>query len=91
MLGHLQACTFVVTDSDGLQKEAYYFGKKCITVRDETERVELVACGANKVVGTATAAICGAYAWAIQPLPSAPPLYGQGDAGKRIVERLTQC
>ena len=52
MLGHLQACSFVVTDSGGLQKEAYYFGKKCVTVRDKTEWRELVACGANRVVGT---------------------------------------
>jgi UDP-GlcNAc3NAcA epimerase len=91
MLGHLQACSFVVTDSGGLQKEAYYFGKKCVTVRDETEWRELVACGANKVVGTEEAAICAAFAWAIEPLPWVARLYGQGDAGNRIVELLTQC
>jgi UDP-GlcNAc3NAcA epimerase len=90
MLGHLQACAFVITDSGGLQKEAYYFGKQCITVRDETEWVELVECGANRVVGTEEAAICGAFAWAMQPLSATPPLYGRGDAGKRIVELLTQ-
>ena len=82
--------TFVVTDSGGLQKEAYYFGKKCVTVRDETEWRELVACGANKVVGTEEAAICAAFAWAIEPLPCVARLYGQGDAGNRIVELLTQ-
>jgi UDP-N-acetylglucosamine 2-epimerase len=90
MLGHLQACAFVITDSGGVQKEAFYFGKKCITVRDETEWTELVVCGANRVVGTEAAAIRGAFAWAMQPLPPLPPLYGAGDAGRRIVQLLAQ-
>ena len=90
ILGHLQACTFVITDSGGLQKEAYYFGKKCITVRAETEWVELVECGANKVVGTEEAAICAAFAWAMQPLSYTPELYGKGDAGKHIVLQLAE-
>ena len=42
---------FVVTDSGGVQKEAFFLGKRCITVRDETEWTELVACDANRVVG----------------------------------------
>jgi UDP-GlcNAc3NAcA epimerase len=89
MLGHLEGCAFVITDSGGLQKEAYFFGKKCITVRDETEWTELVECGANKVVGTTAAAICNAFAWAMQPLAHTPELYGKGDAGERIVQLLT--
>jgi UDP-glucose 4-epimerase len=52
MLGHLQACSFMVTDSGGLQKTASYFGKQRIAVGDETAWVELVTCGANQVVGT---------------------------------------
>jgi UDP-GlcNAc3NAcA epimerase len=90
MLGHLAHCAFVITDSGGLQKEAFFFGKKCITVRDETEWTELVECGANRVVGTATTAICAAFDWAMQRLSSVPALYGHGDAGTRIVRLLAQ-
>jgi UDP-GlcNAc3NAcA epimerase len=90
MLGHLAGCAFVITDSGGLQKEAFFFGKKCITVRDETEWTELVDCGANRVVGTEVAAICAAFTWAMQPLWHMPELYGQGDAGQRIVQLLAQ-
>lgn len=88
MLGHLQQCQFVVTDSGGMQKEAYYFGKKCVTVRDETEWSELVEAGANRVVGTQEAAILGAFQWAVEPLPDLPALYGNGAAGEAIVEIL---
>jgi len=90
MLGYLRDCAFVITDSGGLQKEAYFFGKKCITVRDETEWTELVAGGANRVVGTDAAAICAAYGWALQPLAQLSALYGQGDAGEHIVRLLAQ-
>lgn len=88
MLGYLQACQFVITDSGGMQKEAYYFGKKCVTVRDETEWTELVEAGANRVVGTQEAAIFEAFQWAREPLPALPPLYGNGMAGQAIVAHL---
>ena len=63
MLGYLERCCFVVTDSGGVQKEAYFLGKRCITVRDETEWTELVACGANRLAGAETPAIRNAFAW----------------------------
>ncbi len=88
MLGLLKECTFVVTDSGGLQKEAYYLGKRCVTVRDETEWTELVECGANRVVGAECETIEAAFAWAARPLTCARPLYGLGDAGVRIVNEL---
>ena len=44
-------CSFVMTDSGGLQKEAYFFEKQCITLREETEWIELIECGANTLVG----------------------------------------
>lgn len=47
MIWLLNNCEFVVTDSGGLQKEAYFAKKKCITLRSETEWVELVECGWN--------------------------------------------
>jgi UDP-GlcNAc3NAcA epimerase len=89
MLGHLEHCAFVITDSGGLQKEAYFFGKKCVTVRDETEWTELVEAGANRVVGADPDALLDACRWAQDPLAETGELYGDGRAGERIVEILT--
>lgn len=52
MLWLLQRTALVLTDSGGVQKEAYFFGKPCVTMRNQTEWVELVESGANLVVGT---------------------------------------
>jgi UDP-GlcNAc3NAcA epimerase len=57
----LERCSIVMTDSGGLQKEAYFFGKPCVTLRDETEWVELVQNGCNSVAGTDTESIYGYY------------------------------
>lgn len=51
MVWLIDNCSLVMTDSGGLQKEAYFFEKQCITLRDETEWVELVECGSNTLVG----------------------------------------
>ena len=65
MLGYIEHAAFVVTDSGGVQKEAYYLGKRCITAHDETEWTELVACDANRVVGHDPAAL----EWHLTGLP----------------------
>ena len=88
MLGHLQKCSFVITDSGGLQKEAFFCGKKCITLREETEWFELVEINANLIVGSSQKEIQNAYSWALQPLTDVPELYGNGDAGEKIVSYL---
>ena len=52
MLELLKNCTMVVTDSGGLQKEAFFSNKNCIIVREETEWLELVTHNFAKIVGT---------------------------------------
>ena len=52
MLILLKNCALVMTDSGGLQKEAYFHNKYCLTLRDETEWVELSENGYNKIVST---------------------------------------
>ncbi len=61
MVWLIDNCDFVMTDSGGLQKEAYFFEKQCITLRDETEWVELVECGANTLVGADKDKIVSSY------------------------------
>ncbi|MGB5464215.1 MAG: UDP-N-acetylglucosamine 2-epimerase (non-hydrolyzing) [Aureibaculum sp.] len=62
MLELLKNCNMVITDSGGLQKEAFFNKKHCIIVRDETEWIELVTNGFAKIVGSDTAKMLDAYA-----------------------------
>jgi len=80
----------IMTDSGGLQKEAYFFEKQCITLRDETEWVELVECGANTLVGANKDKILKVHRnnskFNIQN--SKLNLYGGGMASEKIVKIL---
>lgn len=80
-------CERIVTDSGGMQKEAFFFGKPCITLRDETEWVETVEAGWNILVGASENAIAEAI-MDFAPQGSRPPLYGDGNAGAKILEVL---
>jgi UDP-N-acetylglucosamine 2-epimerase len=76
----------VLTDSGGVQKEAYLAGVPCVTLRDTTEWVETVEAGWNVLVDLdATAAYA---ALERTPPPQRPDLYGDGRAGARVVEAL---
>jgi UDP-GlcNAc3NAcA epimerase len=83
-------CDLVMTDSGGLQKEAYFFEKPCITLRDETEWVELVNIGVNTLVGAVKENILKAYRKVSnnRELNSSQKLYGNGDASQRIIKEL---
>jgi len=91
MVGYLTKCAFVVTDSGGLQKDAFFAGKKCLTVREETEWVELVECGANRLVGRDPDLLRGAFDWALEPLVEQSEPYGSGDAAEKIVALLASA
>jgi UDP-GlcNAc3NAcA epimerase len=76
----------VITDSGGVQKEAFWLGVPCVTLRDETEWVETVRCGWNTLAGANTAAIVRAVRGAQAP-EEQPPLY-PGGAAAAIVRVL---
>ena len=89
MIFLLQHCAFVLTDSGGLQKEAYFFKKYCLTLRDETEWVELIENGFNILVGADYDKIIQAFNGVESQDPNYElDLYGNGEASNRIVEGL---
>jgi UDP-GlcNAc3NAcA epimerase len=76
----------VLTDSGGLQKEAYLAGVPCVTLRPSTEWVETVDAGWNTLVDLDLDAARAALA--TQPSTARPQLYGDGHAGERVVAAL---
>lgn len=77
----------IVTDSGGLQKEAYWYGVPCVTLRPSTEWKDTVELGANVLVDDDPDAIARAAANAHMP-PNRPELYGDGQAAGRIADVL---
>ncbi|MEQ8625114.1 MAG: UDP-N-acetylglucosamine 2-epimerase (non-hydrolyzing) [Vicingaceae bacterium] len=89
MIEKLENCIGVITDSGGLQKEAFFFKKPCITMRDQTEWVELVNHGFNVLVGANKEQLVDeAKAVKHKNLNFDKSLYGEGDAGMKIAKSL---
>jgi UDP-GlcNAc3NAcA epimerase len=88
LLDHSQ---LVLTDSGGVQKEAFFFGKACVTMRDQTEWVELVDAGVNELVGADRERIVDAVARNIgREVWDTEHLFGGGEASQRIVAELVK-
>jgi UDP-GlcNAc3NAcA epimerase len=94
MVWLIDNCKLVMTDSGGLQKEAYFFEKPCIILRDETEWVELVEIGANTLVGADKEKILDTFQQITNnqstniQIHQSTTLYGDGKASEKIIKEL---
>ena len=83
-----QHARMILTDSGGIQKEAYFFGVPCVTLRPETEWVETVAAGWNVIVGAEREEIVK-QARALRPKGTPPLIFGNGRAAHQIVSHFS--
>lgn len=83
-----EAARVICTDSGGVQKEAYFFRVPCVTLRDETEWIETVQSGWNRLVGAEPERIAAAAECDVVPAAQEDSFYGDGRACNRIVEIL---
>jgi len=87
MIAYESASFAVLTDSGGVQKEAFFFRKPCVTMRDSTEWVELVDSGWNTLTGADTDKIVHTIKNIIIP-HNYPTLYGDGQCAEKIISHL---
>jgi len=89
MIMLLKNSELVITDSGGVQKEAFFFGKHCITLREQTEWVELVENGYNILVGSDSEKLKNAFETLIQKKSDfSLDLYGNGCAAEKAVAEI---
>ena len=87
-----QSARVILTDSGGVQKEAFFYKVPCVTMRDETEWKETVDLGWNRLVGANRNLIVDAVFGAARPVGNGAHPYGNGEASKAIIEELLrQC
>jgi UDP-N-acetylglucosamine 2-epimerase len=79
----------ILTDSGGIQKEAYLLGVRCITLREETEWVETVSAGWNCLTGANSGEIASRFG-DFHPKSGRPQIYGDGHAADKIIDILLQ-
>ena len=91
MLRLEQSARAILTDSGGVQKEAYFFGVPCFTLRPETEWVETVTSGWNVLTGTDSQRIASAVAEWRRPKGDPPEVFGRGHAAQRIAELIARA
>ena len=87
MIALVGSARLILTDSGGLQKEAYWLGVPCLTLRNETEWVETVRAGWNVLVGCESKTILDAV-YSFSPPDARPALYGDGAAADKCVELM---
>ena len=85
-----QNARMILTDSGGIQKEAYFFNVPCVTLRTETEWVETVRAGWNEIVGPAREKIVRTVKEKVWPTEKPPVLFGDGHASARIIGILEE-
>lgn len=93
MIGLLKQCEAVVTDSGGLQKEAFFFQKPCVTMREETEWVELIEHKVNILAGADTQKIINSTKLMLDKrglITDPMRIYGGGEAVGKIVKVLEE-
>ena len=79
----------VITDSGGLQKEAYFFHKRCFTLRDQTEWVELIKAGCNQLINVKNDDIAAIILENLSIIPDfSNQIYGDGKTSEKIIEVL---
>jgi len=91
MIVLLKNCKLVITDSGGVQKEAFFFGKHCITLREQTEWVELVENGYNVLVGSDVLKLKNAFEVLSSKISEFKMnLYGNGQAAQIAVNEISK-
>ena len=80
----------VMTDSGGVQKESFFFERPCVILRPETEWIEIVEHGAGIIADADRERIIGAYDKLVGTAPTFPPLFGDAEAAKHILDDIIE-